>query len=87
MSSLRSHVRRRRILGPGDFNFRRYGDITDNVLHMQNVSRYELVSEIYNGFISSLIDALIHHRFNAFGDRQILLLPELCGLFCLLEVP
>ena len=87
MNSLSSHARRRRILGPGDFNFRRHGDISENSLHLQNVSRYELMYEIYNGFLSSLIDALIHNRFHRFGDRKILLLPDLCGLFCLLEAP
>ena len=79
--------RQRRILGPGDFNFRRYGDIRSDVLHMQNIGRYELVYDIYNGFIYSILDALIHRRIHNFCGRPILLLPDLSSLFCLLEIP
>ena len=87
MSSLPGPARRRRILGPGDFNFRRYGDIRSDVLHMQNVGRYELVYDIYEGFIYSILDALLHRRIYDFNGRHILLLPDLCSLFCLLEIP
>ena len=87
MSSESGSARRRRILGPSDFNFRRYGDIRSDVLHMQNVGRYELIYDIYNGFIYSILDALIHRRIHDFCGRKILLLPDLCSLFCLLEIP
>ena len=87
MSTPTVPARRRRILGPGDFNFRRYGDIGENPLHVQNVSRYEVVYEIYNGFICSLIDALIRNQISQFGENKVLLLPDICGSFCLLEAP
>ena len=87
MSSPPGPTRRRRILGPSDFNFRRYGDIQRDILHMQNTNRYELVYDIYEGFIFSILDALLHRRIYSFGDRQILLLPDLSELFCLLEIP
>ena len=87
MNSLTGQTRRRRILGPSDFNFRRYGDIQRDVLHMQNTSRYELVYEIYEGFIYSILDALFHRRIFQFNGRHILLLPDLSELFCLLEIP
>ena len=87
MAELASHARRRRILGPGDFNFRRYGDIRNDVLHMQNVGRYELVHDIYNGFIYTLIDALLSRKIYRFAGREVLLLPDSCSLFCLLEIP
>ena len=85
--ALTGPARRRRILGPSDFNFRRYGDIRSDVLHMQNVGRYELVYDIYDGFIYSILDALLNRRIHNFGGRQILLLPDLSSLFCLLEIP
>ena len=87
MSSLPGQARRRRILGPSDFNFRRYGDIRRNVLHVQNTNRYELIYDIFEGFIFSILDALLHRRIHSFGGRQILLLPDICELFCLLEIP
>ena len=87
MSDVAGHARRRRILGPSDFNSRRYGDIRTGVLHMQNVGRYEVVYDIIDGFILSILDALLHRRIYRFTNRQILLLPNLGSLFCLLEAP
>ena len=87
MSRLTTHSRRRRILGPSDFNFRRYGDINDNLSHVQNIGRYEIVHDLYNGFLTCLLEGLTQKRFVNFGDRKILLLPDLSGLFCLLEAP
>ena len=87
MSGVRDHARRRRILGPSDFNFRRYGDIRTGVLHMQNVGRYEVVYDLIEGFILSILDALLQRKIFSFSNRQVLLLPNVGSLFCLLEVP
>ena len=87
MSLAPGSARTRRILGPSDFNFRRYGDIRNDILHVQNTTRYELVYEIYEGFIFSILDALLHRRIYRFCGREILLLPDSSELFCLLEIP
>ena len=87
MANVEGHARRRRILGPSDFNFRRYGEIRTGVLHMQNVGRYELVYDIIEGFVHSILDALLHRRIHRFTNREVLLLPNITSLFCLLEAP